>query len=52
MPVRLVQIKTKVIIKMNILLRIKLFLVDIKLKRLNKKYNKLLDKYKKEYLGI
>ena len=52
MPVRLVQIKTKGIIKMNILLRINFVLVDIKLKRLNKKYNKLLDKYKKEYLGI
>ena len=52
MPARQVQIKMKGIIKMNILLRIKLFLVDIKLKRLNIKYNKLLNKYKKEYLGI
>ena len=35
-----------------IIYKIKLWLLDLKLKRLNKKYNKLLDKYKKEYLGI
>ena len=34
---------------MIILLKIKLFLVDLKLKRLQKQYNKLLNKYKKEY---
>ncbi len=33
---------------MIILLKIKLFLVDLKLKRLQKQYNKLLNKYKKE----
>ncbi len=32
--------------------KIKLYLLDIKLKRLNKKYHKMLDKYKKEYLEI
>ena len=31
---------------MNILLRIKLLLVDLKLKKLTKQYNKLLHKYK------
>ena len=51
MPVRLVQIKMKGKNSM-IIYKIKLYLLDIKLKRLNKKYNKLLDKYKKEYLGI
>lgn len=35
-----------------IIYKIKLWLLDLKLKRLNKKYNKMLDKYKKEYLGI
>lgn len=35
-----------------IIYKIKLWLLDLKLKRLNKKYNKLLNKYKKEYLGI
>ena len=35
-----------------IIYKIKLWLLDLKLKRLNKKYNKLLHKYKKEYLGI
>ena len=33
---------------MIILLRIKLLLVDLKLKRLQRQYNKLLNKYKKE----
>lgn len=37
---------------MNILLRIKLLLVDLKLKRLTKQYNKLLHKYKQKYLGL
>lgn len=37
---------------MNILLRIKLLLVDLKLKRLTNQYNKLLEKYKKQYLGL
>lgn len=37
---------------MNILLRIKLLLVDLKLKRLTKQYNKLLDNYKQKYLGL
>lgn len=32
--------------------KIKLYLLEVKIKRLNKKYNKLLNKYKKEYLGI
>ena len=51
MPVRQVQIKWKE--KYNMMIyKIKLYLLDIKLKRLNKKYNKMLDKYKKEYLGI
>ena len=35
-----------------IIYKIRLYLLDIKLKRLNKKYNKMLNKYKKEYLGI
>ena len=35
-----------------IIYKIKLYLLDIKIKRLNKKYNKILNKYKKEYLGI
>ena len=51
MPVRQVQIKRKEKNSM-IIYKIKLWLLDLKLKRLNKKYNKLLDKYKKEYLGI
>ena len=44
MPVWLVQIKMKGKNSM-IIYKIKLYLLDIKLKRLNKKYNKLLDKY-------
>lgn len=35
-----------------IIYKMKLYLLDIKLKRLNKEYNKLLEKYKREYLGI
>lgn len=35
-----------------IIYKIRLYLLDIKLKRLNRKYNKMLNKYKKEYLGI
>ena len=35
-----------------IIYRIKLYLLDLKLKRLNKQYNKLLIKYNKKYLGI
>ena len=35
---------------MIILLKIRLLLVDLKLKRLQRQYNKLLNKYKKEYL--
>lgn len=50
MPVRQVQIKRKE--NSMIIYKIKLYLLDIKLKRLNKKYNKILNKYKKEYLGI
>ena len=34
---------------MIILLKIRLLLVDLKLKRLQRRYNKLLNKYKKEY---
>ena len=37
---------------LTLIYKIKLYLVDLKLKRLNNQYNKLLDKYKKEYLGI
>ncbi len=37
---------------MNILLRIKLLFIDLKLKRLTKQYNKLLDEYKKKVLGL
>lgn len=37
---------------MTILLTIKLFLVDLKLKRLQKTYKKLQDKYVKKYLGL
>ena len=37
---------------MTILLRIKLFLVDIKLKRLQKTYKNLQAKYAKKYLGL
>ena len=33
---------------MIILLKIRLLLVDLKLKRLQRRYNKLLNKYKKE----
>lgn len=35
-----------------IIYKIRFYLINIKLKRLNKKYNKILNKYKKEYLGI
>ena len=35
-----------------IIYKIKLYLLNIKLKRLKKKYNKMLNKYKREYLGI
>jgi len=35
-----------------IIYKIIFYLINIKLKRLNKKYNKILNKYKKEYLGI
>lgn len=52
MPAQQVQIKMKGIRKMIILLRIKLFLVDIKLKRLQKTYKKLQNKYVKKYLGL
>lgn len=37
---------------LTLIYKIKLYLVDLKLKRLNNQYNKLLDKYKKKYLGI
>ena len=37
---------------MKIIYKIKLILLDIKLKVAKRKYNKLLKKYKKEYLGI
>lgn len=37
---------------MKIILKIKLYLLDFKLKMLTKQYNKLLNKYKKEYLKI
>lgn len=37
---------------MNILLRIKLLFVDLKLKRLTKQYNKLLDEYKQKCLEL
>ena len=37
---------------MTILLKINLFLVDIKLKRLQKTYKKLQKKYIKKYLGL
>lgn len=37
---------------MTILLRIKLFLVYIKLKRIQKTYKKLQDKYVKKHLGL
>ena len=35
---------------LTLIYKIKLYLVDLKLKRLNNQYNKLLDKYKKKYL--
>lgn len=37
---------------MKIILNVKLFYLDIKIKYLTKKTNKLLNKYKKEYLGL
>lgn len=37
---------------MNILLRIKLLFIDLKLKRLTKQYNELLNEYKKKVLGL
>ena len=35
-----------------IIYKLKLYLIDLKLKRLNKQYNKLIIKYNKKYLGI
>lgn len=35
-----------------IIYRLKLYLVDLKLKKLNKQHNKLLIKYNKKYLKI
>ena len=37
---------------LTLIYKIKLYLVDLKLKRLNNQYNKLIIKYKKKYLGI
>lgn len=37
---------------MKLIYKIKLIILDIKLKLLKRQYNKLLEKYKKEYLGI
>lgn len=37
---------------MKLFLYIKLFFVDLKVKRLNKTLNKLKEEYKEKYLGI
>ena len=37
---------------LTIIYKINLYLVDLKLKRLNNQYNKLIIKYNKKYLGI
>ncbi len=37
---------------LTLIYKIKLYLVDLKLKRLNNQYNKLIIKYNKKYLGI
>lgn len=37
---------------LTLIYKIKLYLVDLKLKRLNNQYNKLIIKYNKKYLEI
>ena len=37
---------------LTLIYKIKLYLVDLKLKRLNNQYNKFIIKYNKKYLGI
>ena len=37
---------------LTLIYKIKLYLVDLKLKRLNNQYNKLIIKYNKKYLRI
>ncbi len=53
MPARQVQIKMKGTNNfMKLFLYIKLFYLDLKIKRLNKILNKLREEYKEKYLGL